>query len=423
MSRHDQLRLRRALIDEATGLPAFQVHFDALRRMLDARPTVGVVHLEIEEIARVESLYGWQVLDQVVGHVARALECAVGAELPAGTLLALCGVAGDRFLAFVPELPGGLDVDGPGLGQLAGALGRHLDAELAAPAFAGLAPAPRLAAGHALLAADPFLRFERCVNAAVERARGAHARRQRDRERSVGEELDAILRGGALAAWFQPVVRLPHGELLGHEALIRGPRDSAFEAPRVLFELSGRLGRADELDRLCLRSAVASFAGLPARGKLFLNVLPTALDADGWRRGELPGLLTRIDLEPAGVVLELSDRGVGADAAGLADRLRRARDEGFGVALDDVGTGASSLAALERARPDYLKLDATLVRGIDRGRVQQAILRDLARLAGGIGAEVIAEGVETAAEALAVAEHGARLAQGYHFATPAPAGA
>jgi EAL domain-containing protein (putative c-di-GMP-specific phosphodiesterase class I)/GGDEF domain-containing protein len=415
------LKMRSVLHDRTTGLPALPLLFDELRSMLDARRELGVLHVEAANLGLVESLYGWQVFDRIVARMAAVLRGAIGATLPAATRLAVSGVAGDRFVLFVPEQPAGAAADAVYLAGAAEAVRRELEAEFGAEEFAGLNPALRFHAGHALLSQNPFFRFERCVYAAVRQARASHGRRERRREVGWGEELRDIIDRGAVETVFQPLLDLGTRELLGHEALVRGPRDTLFEAPRALFALSGQAGVATELDALCCEAALAAFVLLDGRRKLFLNVLPSSLDGDTWRRGRLRSLVGELSVAPQELVLELSERGgAGGDAAPLVRCVGRCREEGFGVALDDVGTGRTDLETLERARPDYLKLDVSLVRNIDASVVQQDVLLTLVRLAERIQAAVIGEGVETEEEARTLVACGARYAQGYFFAAPAP---
>ena len=97
------LKMKSVLYDRVTGLPALPLLFDQLRSLLDDRKEIGVLQVEVSDLDMVESLYGWQVFDDIVARVAVSLRGSVGKELPAGSLLALNGVAGDRFVLFVPE--------------------------------------------------------------------------------------------------------------------------------------------------------------------------------------------------------------------------------------------------------------------------------------------------------------------------------
>jgi predicted signal transduction protein with EAL and GGDEF domain len=331
------LKLRSVLYDRNTGLPALPVLFDELRTLVDERREIGVLHVEIAALEMVESLYGWQVFDRIVARVAGLLAAAVGGELPAEARLAVNGVAGDRFVVFVPAAAGRERV--AGLGRLAEGLRRRLESAFDADEFRGLSPRICFRVGQASFSDDPFYRFERCVYAAVERARGAPVDRERLRERSWGEELERIIRSAALEVLFQPVIEIDTGAVLGAEALVRGPADSMFEAPRAMFALSARVGVAIELDRACCSAALGAFARAGATGKLFLNVLPESMEDEGWRHGPFRAALASSALAPEQVVLEVSERAAAPDPAPRLAGLGRLKQEGFGLALDDVGTG------------------------------------------------------------------------------------
>jgi EAL domain-containing protein (putative c-di-GMP-specific phosphodiesterase class I) len=123
-------------------------------------------------------------------------------------------------------------------------------------------------------------------------------------------------------------------------------------------------------------------------------------------------------LEPSDLVLEVSERRADADPELFAASARRVREGGFGLALDDVGTGYATLGTLERVRPDFLKMDVSIVRGIHENLIKQEMLASLVHIARRLGAEVVAEGIETAAETATLRAAGARFGQGYLFARP-----
>jgi len=413
------LKLRSVLFDRTTGLPAFPVLFDELRAMLDQRRCLGILHLEIEHLDLIDGLYGWQVLDRIMSRVGGEARAVVERDLPAGTLLALDAVAGERLVVFVPQRPDGREVEGRWLADAAGRLRAAVGEALSVGEFEGLGPELEVRVGHALLSHDPFYRFERLVYAAIARARSIDRRRRTRRERGWQEELERIIREMAIRTVFQPVVDLRSGALLGYEAFARGPEGSPLAMPREMFAVSQRIGASADLDRTCRRAALRASAFAARRGKLFLNVLPDSLVPATLGRGG--GLLEGTLLRPQDVVLEFSEREADEDAEGFAALLDALRGLGFGVALDDVGTGYASQAVLERVRPDFLKLDVSLVRGLDADLIKQEVLVSIVRAAERVGAAVIAEGVEREEEIRALVAAGARYGQGFAFAAPAPA--
>lgn len=419
--RNGYLKLRSVLHDRTTRFPAYTMLFDELRTLLDARRHLGVVHIEPGNIDLVESLYGWQVFDRTMAQLAAIVKAMPGHELPAGALLAVGDVPADRFVAFIPESHDGHPPTHDDMAALAAAVKVRLDEAMDAEPFLALAPRLSVRTGHAFLSEDPFYRFERRVRAAVEDARTLPDRRERSRDRVWGEELKKAIREKGIRTVWQPVVELDSGRFHGFEALSRGPKDSMFEMPRAMFALSGRVGASGDLDRLCRAEALREGAGVSGGRKLFVNVLPSTLAGTEWSAGAIPDLLAASGRGPADVVVEVSERAIGSDATSLAEAWGALRDEGFTLALDDVGTGRDGGEALDLLRPDYLKIDASVVRGIDANLVKQEIFTTIARAGGSIGAQLVAVGVESAEEAATLRRLGARYAQGYHFAGPAPA--
>jgi EAL domain-containing protein (putative c-di-GMP-specific phosphodiesterase class I)/GGDEF domain-containing protein len=418
--RNGFLKLRSALHDRTTRFPAYPMLFDELRTLLDARRHLGVVHIEPANIGLVESLYGWQVFDRTMAQLAGVVKTLPGNELPSGAVLAVGGVPADRFVAFVPDDEAGRLLTHDDLAAMASAVKVRLAAALQSEPFSTLAPRLVVKVGHAFLSEDPFYRFERRVHAAVDEARALQDERDRNRDRVWGAELKKAIREEGIRTVWQPVVELQSGSYHGFEALSRGPKDSMFEMPRAMFALSSRVGASGDLDRLCRVSAIREANGVASEHKLFFNVLPTTLSGAGWSAGEVPELLAAAGRPPADVVVEVSERAIGPDSASLLEAWDALRHEGFRLALDDVGTGRDGGEALDRLRPDYLKVDASVVRGIDGNLVKQEIFATIARAGDTIGAELVAVGVESAEEAATLRRLGARYAQGYHFAGPAP---
>ncbi|HVQ34979.1 MAG TPA: hypothetical protein VMT33_03135, partial [Candidatus Bathyarchaeia archaeon] len=183
------LRLSAALHDRTTDLPAYALLFDDLRRALDQRRRIGVIHAGVTNLDLIESLYGWQAFDRAIAQLAETIRTLPGAELPASALLAVGGVPADRFVLFVPEDGDGREVDDETLAGLAAAVKARLVRALDHDGFHAVAPQPQARVGHALLSENPFFRFERRVHAAVEEARTLPERRAARREEVWQAEL------------------------------------------------------------------------------------------------------------------------------------------------------------------------------------------------------------------------------------------
>lgn len=226
---------------------------------------------------------------------------------------------------------------------------------------------------------------------------------------------DSVVREGALTPLFQPIVDLDDGEIIGYEGLIRGPSDSPLHAPTVLFQAARRNGRVAELETLCHRKHIESFARLDLRGKLFLNMSPDVMiDVQG------DGYPVDWEVDDAGwIVVELSE----AIGTSSYQRLREAaawyRQHGLKLAIDDLGEGFSSLRLWSEMRPEYVKIDKYFIQGIDADPIKRQFVRSMAELAVQAGAAIVAEGIETEGELRVVRSLGISYGQGYLLGRPA----
>lgn len=216
---------------------------------------------------------------------------------------------------------------------------------------------------------------------------------------------------------FQPIVELDTGRVVAYEALARGPQ-GPLERPDHLFAAAREAGRLAELDAACRTAALqgALEAGLRAPLTLFVNVEPEVLD-----RAPMEDLLAIAQAAPGGlrVVLEITERALATRPAELLRTVERVRAVGWGVAVDDVGAEALSLAFMPLLRPDVVKLDLRLVQerpGPAIAEIMNAVNAHAERT----GAVVLAEGIEDDAHLRMARALGARLGQGWLFGRPDP---
>jgi EAL domain-containing protein (putative c-di-GMP-specific phosphodiesterase class I) len=221
---------------------------------------------------------------------------------------------------------------------------------------------------------------------------------------------------------FQPIVDLWERRTVGYEVLSRGPHP--FEPPDALFERARCIGVTWELERACRLAALRRIAALPPAlrnaSTFFLNIEPDIFDDDRFVRGFTLSFLREHGISQANVVIEITERTSIADYRRFECAIRHYAMQGFQIALDDFGSGHSGLITLISCVPHYLKLDMGVVRDIDRGVYKQMILKSVVALADNIGADLIAEGVETWGELHALMRHGVRFAQGFLLGRPEP---
>ena len=232
--------------------------------------------------------------------------------------------------------------------------------------------------------------------------------------------LKKIIAEAELHVLFQPIVDASQQAIYGYEALIRGPKTSPLYSPLRLFEVATQAKKLVELDLLCRRLAIRRFAELDLPGLLFLNVMPLTIVERDFREGLTLGFIRDSGLPPERVVIELTEHVPIHDYELMRQAVDHYRTMGFQVALDDLGAGHSSLRHWSELRPDFVKLDRHFISGIDQDSGKREFLRSILDVARSLDCQVIAEGVETAAEHLCLWEldRGLSLLQGFYFARP-----
>jgi EAL domain-containing protein (putative c-di-GMP-specific phosphodiesterase class I) len=235
--------------------------------------------------------------------------------------------------------------------------------------------------------------------------------------RALGDRagLEVRLSSALDSLWvaYQPIVAFEHRQVLAYEALVRN-EEPTLRSPLDLFDAAERLGRLHEVARR-IRSRVAADArGLPEGVLLFVNVHPE--DLNDFDLFSPSSALSEIANR---VVLELTERASLDRVAGLQTRIGKLRELGFRIALDDLGAGYAGLSSFTLLQPDYVKLDASLIRSVDASPQKRSIVRAMLQLAAGdLNLKAICEGVETAAERDTLVALGGDLLQGYLFARP-----
>lgn len=247
----------------------------------------------------------------------------------------------------------------------------------------------------------------------------ARATTERMIEEAMGERaaIDACLADHQLRLALQPIVRA-HDllDVVAWEALIR-PVHPRFGNPIQLLLAVERHHRVHELGDRVLALAVQHVRRLPPHQQLFVNLHPLQLaDPDRLERGAA-GLAPYADR----VTFEITERSRLGDIDHWEESIRRLQAAGFSIAVDDLGAGYSALSILADLQPRYIKLDMSLVRGIDGSAGKQRLVQLLVTFSEATHATVIAEGVETAAERDALVACGVPLLQGYFIGAPVTA--
>lgn len=234
----------------------------------------------------------------------------------------------------------------------------------------------------------------------------AEAKRRRDQ---LYDDVIRICAGEGRRPVLQPIVHIATGDVVAAEGLTRFT--SGDRTPAEWFAAADTVGLRTELEVCAARTILATLAGSRPPSVISVNLSPDIV-ASG-RLCELVGCV-----DPARVIVEITEHAPVESYDELHRVLDPFRNSGLRLAVDDAGAGYASMTHVLRLRPDFIKVDMSLIGGLDADPVRQSLVSAMTNFASETGASVIAEGVETRAELAALAAIGVPCAQGYLYGEP-----
>lgn len=233
------------------------------------------------------------------------------------------------------------------------------------------------------------------------------------------DQLSTLITKGALTTHFQPIIDLNSNTIYGYESLARGVSDDgSLIYPDKLFTWAREGDMLFYLDRACRESSLKSAAVKSIQSKVFINFIPTAIYDPEHCLQSTVKWAKQLEFDPKNIIFEVIESDYVEDLDHLKRILDFYKSQGFMVALDDVGSGYSSLNMIAKLLPDIVKIDRAIIDQIDTNDINQSIFRAITQIAHENNIIVLAEGIERAEELAFCSANGADLAQGYYFGRP-----
>jgi len=211
---------------------------------------------------------------------------------------------------------------------------------------------------------------------------------------------------------YQPIVSCSGRSLFAYEALVRS-EEPTMRNPGELFEAAERLGRLHDLGRIIRLRVAETIRNIPFEPLVFVNV-----HTDDLQDATLFAADSPLSQYASRVVLEITERAALDQVKDLMARMGQLREMGYRIAVDDLGAGYAGLTSFAQLEPEVVKVDMSLVRGVDASPTKQKLLGSIIGLCHDLEIQIIAEGIETEAERDTVIRLGGDLCQGYYFARP-----
>jgi len=409
--------------DTLTGLPNRTLLSERIAAKVvlahSQRGNLALLVLDIDKLKNINDTFGQTIGDELLVEVARRVRALAGEDDIVGR------VDSDTFVMMV---------SGAKTTHATRKAQRLLDSLSTSFRIRGLELIVTSAMGIALFpthGAD-FETLLKCATTAMHRAK--HNGRnhyvffadEMQTRSARNQQLEIALRHaihrGELQLHYQPQVSLSDGRLTGAEALLRWNHpELGSVSPAEFIPIIEDSGQIVQIGTWVLRTAAAQLRHWLAEGLEPFSVAVNLSSAQ-FRHPNLPGLIGKIlnetGVEAGYLHLELTERVAMDDPVGAIAIMNELHELGVRIAIDDFGTGYSSLSYLKRFRAHKLKIDQSFVRDLAHDPDDQAIVKAIINLAGSLGIETIAEGVETRPQLDFLRQHGCQAAQGFYFSQP-----
>lgn len=392
--------------DLTTGLPSITTLFSDLRPLIESDRGATVVYVHLPSNHLIEERFGWETQGAYIELITSYLE-RVSRDLRRERQRCVVARAfADDYMIMFPHEGDDQIVSS----RIAEEMNRHVHA-----VDDELASLHEVYMGTAHVIPSPRVHPERLAYRAIVQAQteamdvGRHhlAAQTRVLDRCLGDP-------ETLRIVFQPLIDIDDQRVFAFEALARCTHP-VLRSPHVLFNVAEQSDRVWPLSRLLRAKALAQVPSLPPQTFMFINLHPSDFDDP-----ELLKLDATVLEQAHLVVFEVTERAAIKDVDRFRNSVGALREQGFRIAIDDLGTGYTSLSTVADIRPDFMKLDMSLIRDIDQSTIRRNLVRNMVSFAQDSNARVVAEGVETTGEYHTLVDIGCHYVQGFLMAKPGP---
>ncbi|MEO6877067.1 MAG: EAL domain-containing protein, partial [Gemmatimonadaceae bacterium] len=408
--RAERVEYEQMLHDTLTGLPTLPVMIERYRALFKERGELVVLYLNFVRYSKIEEIYGWEILDAVLETTAAAVREFLDDTPMSTSHLMVSFTSDDDFIFFHVPATGVAAASENDITDMVARLQRHVSGRIEAKHGEDITALFDIYVGRSHVYYNPKVRLERLIYRGIrDAANASRSIEERERGRRVAD-LRSSLRDRGVYIDYHPIVVTDTLEIFGYEALARGVMRS-LRSPEVMFDVAAEADLIWELSRLCRSRAIEGVeTRLRPNELLFLNVDPHDFSDPAFNENEVK--------HPERVVIEITERTAIKDYPKFRERLKIFRERGFRFAVDDAGSGYAGLGSIANLEPDFIKLDISLINGIDTNFIKQNLVETMVKFSNDHGAMVIAEGVEKSEEFEAVKALGVHLVQGFFLHRP-----
>lgn len=409
--------LRSLVSDGPSQLPSLNLVADSIRLELESRGSVALLYVKLDRYGRLEPVFGWRIVAEILDAVAANLGGMVGSTLRRLDVVSDFTLTDDAFIVLLSPPRASAVIADDDLAAVTRRVYERLQSLLLNDLAPGVYDRVHPSVGAAVLDADAELTFEQCLQNGLALAMQAAEAQASLYESDLQATLAACVERAELEPLFEPVVDVASRSVIGYRSSVRGPFYSPLRLPDVLLDVARR-------------SSVLPAYGIAARAatvSVATGLLPDDLLFLGCAAAELPNAAVvavsefyslNQGLVPQRAVFEIDADDLAVNTASTLRTLDDVRDLGFLLGISGLGAQFTTLELIAEAEPDYLCLDPALVATVEDHLTPIEVVQLLVRFSDRAGARLIASGVRSAGQQRLLARNGVGLFCGELYARP-----
>jgi EAL domain-containing protein (putative c-di-GMP-specific phosphodiesterase class I) len=415
--RKARTNLRSLVSDGPSQLPSLNLVADSVRLELERRGKVAILYISLDRYGRLEPIFGWRIVAEILDAVAANLESMGGTTLRRLDVVSDFTLTDDAFIVLLSPPRSAQVIADDDLAAVTRRVYERLQSLLLNDLAPGVYDRVHPSVGAAVLSADDDLTFEQNLQHGLALAMQAAGEGAAAYEEELEKTLAACVEGGELEPLFEPVVEPAAMVVIGYRSSVRGPFYSPLRLPDVLLDVARRSDLLASYGVAARAATVTAAAGLRPDDLLFLGCAAAELpNAAVVALSEFYSLNKA--LVPQHVVFEIDADELGTNTASSLRTLANVREMGFQLCLSGLGAQFTALELIAEAKPDFLCLDPTLVAGLGGELTPVEVVQLLVRFSDRIGAQLVATGVKVREQQRLLGRNGVELSCGELFARP-----
>jgi EAL domain-containing protein (putative c-di-GMP-specific phosphodiesterase class I) len=415
--RKARTNLRSLVSDGTSRLPSLSLVADSIRLELERRGKVAILYVSLQRFGRLEPIFGWRIVGEILDAVAANLESMSGSTLRRLDVVSDFTLTDDAFIVLLSPPRSSDVIADDDLAAVTRRVYERLQSLLLNDLAPGVYDRVHPSVGAAVIAADDALTFEQNLQSGVAGAMQAAEAQAVMFQDELEKTLALCLEGGELEPLFEPVVDIAAKALVGYRSSVRGPFYSPLRLPDVLLDVARRSSLLPSYGIAARAATVSAAAGLRPDDLLFVGCAAAELpNAAVVAVSEFYSLNKA--LVPQHVVFEIDADDLGTNTASVLRTLADVREMGFQLCLSGLGAQFTTLELIGEAHPEFLCLDPALVANLDGQLTPVEVVQLLVRFSDRIGAQLIAAGVRSPEQRKSLVRSGVELMCGELLARP-----